>query len=219
MEIVVNGVRISYEVAGTGAPMLLCHGNGADHTVFDRFAHALSDRYTLYMPDSRGHGASQPVDELHYTDMADDMAAFITALGLEKPVMYGLSDGGIIGLMLAIRHPDMLSKLVISGANTAPSGLRLGVRLAIGRMYRRQPTGMLRMVLREPHITRRELGTIRVPTLVLAGQKDIIRKRHTLAIAKAIPGAQVRILPGEGHVSYIEHSDRAYGYMKDFLQA
>lgn len=219
MEITVNGVRIFYEVMGKGEPMLLCHGNGADHTVFDQFAEALASRYTLYMPDSRGHGKSEPIDDLHYADMADDMAAFISTLGLNKPIFYGVSDGGIIGLLLAIKHPDMLSKLIVSGANTMPSGLKTSAHFAIWRMYMRSQTGMLRMILKEPHISQQKLHTIHIPTLVLAGEKDIVRKRHSQAFTRAIPSAILHILPGEGHVSYIEHSDKAYAHMKDFLDA
>jgi pimeloyl-ACP methyl ester carboxylesterase len=96
----------------------------------------LGEKFTVYAIDSRGHGKSSRVKTLHYADMAEDIAAFIEALGLEKPMFYGFSDGGVIGLLLAINHPGLLSRLASSGANMNPESLSKGFLLFVRAMYR-----------------------------------------------------------------------------------
>lgn len=183
----VNGTKIYYEVQGSGAPILLCHGNGEDHTIFDRLAAALAPNFTVYLPDTRGHGKSEPVPVLHYSDMAEDMAALIEALGLQKPVFYGFSDGGILGLLLASRYPGLLSRLAVSGANFAPDGLRHSTHLRLALRDFFLPDPLLDVMLREPCLTREDLAKIDVPTLVMAGEHDLIRPEHTRTLAQSIP--------------------------------
>ena len=123
--VAVNGVTLHYAVAGQGRPVILVHGNGESHAMFHReMAQLAAAGYWVYAPDSRGHGANDPLAEYHYADMAEDMYHFIRALGLEKPCFYGFSDGGIVGLLLALRHPDALSALAVSGANLTPEGVQ-----------------------------------------------------------------------------------------------
>ncbi|MBQ6023686.1 MAG: alpha/beta hydrolase, partial [Clostridia bacterium] len=88
MHITVNGVRLYYEVTGAGKPLVMAHCNSMDHKIFRRAVKVLSQRFTVYCPDSRDHGRSEKVKTLHYEDMAEDMYRFITALELEKPVFY-----------------------------------------------------------------------------------------------------------------------------------
>jgi pimeloyl-ACP methyl ester carboxylesterase len=125
MYIKVNGIELFYEKYGSGNPIVLLHGNGEDHTIFDVLVLQLSQHHTVYAIDSRGHGKSSSVKSLDYRVMMEDIAAFITKLGIENAMLYGFSDGGIIGLLLAIEHPSMLSKLIISGANTHPGGIKI----------------------------------------------------------------------------------------------
>lgn len=217
MFVTVNGIQLYYEVAGQGPAMLLLHGNGEDHTTFDVLAKRLESRYTLYMPDSRGHGQSSPVPHLTYDEMAMDAAAFIRQLGLERPVVLGFSDGGIVALLLACRCPDLVGKLVVCGANRTPKGLRAGTRRAIRLANLLHHSDKLDLMLQQPHITDKMLGAITAPTLVLAGEKDMILPQETRAIARAIPGARLLVLPGEDHGSYVEHSDTVWLAMKPFL--
>ena len=86
MKITVNNVELFYEVAGSGTPLVMVHGNGEDHTVFDKAAELLSQHFTCYLLDSRGHGSSQKVSEFHYDDMAEDVYQFIQALHLEHVI-------------------------------------------------------------------------------------------------------------------------------------
>ena len=90
----VNGVSLHYAVVGEGKPVVLVHGNGETHDLFDTEIRQLVEAgYKVYAPDSRGHGANLPLSEYHYADMAEDIYQFIQALDLDKPGYYGHSDG------------------------------------------------------------------------------------------------------------------------------
>ena len=218
MFIKVNDLKLYYEKTGGGQPILLLHGNGEDHTIFDRLTRRLAKKYTVYAVDSRGHGKSDRVPFYHYEEMASDIAAFIRQLGLEKPWLCGFSDGGILGLLVALRHPGLLGKLVICGANLDPQGTKPRALLAAKLNYRLFHDERVGMMLREPHISLSELRALSLPVLVLAGSKDLIRPEHTRAIAGAIPGARLLILPGESHGSYVVHSDLLFAAMQTFLE-
>ena len=102
MTVNVNGVELYVEKTGQGPPLVMVHGNGEDHSIFREAAAVLGACHTCYCPDSRGHGASTPVTELHYADMARDAVALMEALDLRDVTFVGFSDGGIVGL---IRRP------------------------------------------------------------------------------------------------------------------
>ena len=200
----VNGIELYYEVKGNGRPLLMVHGNGEDHTIFDEASEILKDRFTVYLVDSRDHGQSTKVSDLHYSDMADDLLVFLNDLDLKDVTFYGFSDGGILGLLLA-QKTDRISRLIVSGANMTPNGVKGWLKTVIKIMYFFNKDGKLRMMLREPNITAEELSSIKVPTTVIAGEKDLVIRKETEAIAAAIPGSKLRIIKGEGHGSYIVH--------------
>ena len=131
----VNGVRLFYEQYGSGSPLILVHGNGEDHTIFDEAVEMLSCRFTCYAVDSRGHGRSVYRGAFHYRDMAADYLAFMEALDLSDVTFLGFSDGGIIGL-LAASQTDRISNLITCGANTSPQGVKNGFRLTISLVNR-----------------------------------------------------------------------------------
>ena len=200
----VNGIELYYEVKGNGRPLLMVHGNGEDHTIFDEASEILKDRFTVYLIDSRDHGQSTKVSDLHYSDMADDLLVFLNDLDLKDVTFYGFSDGGILGLLLA-QKTDRISRLIVSGANMTPNGVKGWLKTVIKIMYFFNKDGKLRMMLKEPNITAEELSSIKVPTTVIAGEKDLVIRKETEAIAAAIPGSKLRIIKGEGHGSYIVH--------------
>lgn len=201
MKISVNGIDMYYEKCGVGRPLILVHGNSMDHREFDSSIWLLRRYFTVYMVDSRSHGLSSKVDELHYTDMADDMVAFMDQLDLSDVVYFGHSDGAIIGLLAAMRT-DRIGRLIAGSANLTPKGVASWLRLIIRAMYAVTKDTKMLMMLTEPDITVAELGTIKTPTVVVAGDKDIVCEKETRIIADSIPGAKLRILEGEGHVSY-----------------
>ena len=217
MYIQLNGQIIYYEKSGEGSPVILVHGNKETHKIFDVLIPELSKEHTVYALDSRGHGLSASVSTFHYTDMAEDIIAFVHALDLVKPAFYGFSDGGIIGLIAAYKRPFLFSSLIVSGANLTPRGLKLSTRLPIRLLYLKNKDPLTALMLKEPHIKKSDLGKITTPTLVLAGSKDIVKKRETKRIASSIPDAVLKILPGETHFSYVVHSPKLFPVLNEFL--
>lgn len=213
----VNGIKLFYEKRGSGRPIVMVHGNGEDHTIFDRASVSLATRCCVYCVDSRCHGRSEDTDELHYADMAADVVAFLEALDLRDVVFYGFSDGGIVGLMAA-PQTERITTLIVSGANTSPKAVKLWLRalMVLGRVITKDKK--IRLMLTEPHITDDELGRIRARTLVLAGSGDLIPEWETRHIAAAVPGAEMKILPGEDHGSYIIHSVKIAALIREFLR-
>lgn len=217
MYIHINRQILFYEKTGEGYPLLLLHGNGEDHTIFDALIPLLEQTHTVYAIDSRGHGASNPTEEYSYPGMADDIAQLITSLEIQSPILYGFSDGGIIGLLLALYYPGLVGRLIISGANLNPHGMKRTFLHKIKQHYKKSKSPLDRMMLEEPDIDPALLSRITIPVLVLAGEHDIIRLAHTKQIAGGLANAQLKIIPGEDHGSYIIHSDKLYPYIRDFI--
>lgn len=218
MYAIVNGLKLFYHKEGSGRPVILLHGNGEDHTIFDVAIRDLARSYTVYALDSRSHGKSDPVPTLTYREMAEDVAAFIRQQGLEKPALVGFSDGGVVALLVALRWPDLPGKLVVAGANMTPAGIKQPWRTLMRVQNRISPDPKLDLMLTQPHLAGWQLTGITAPTLVLAGEKDLIDETQTRRIARSIPGAKLLILPGETHGSYVVHSDKLYPAMANFLR-
>ena len=213
----VNGISMYYEVSGSGEPVILIHGNSETHDIFDVLVKDLSETHQVFSVDSRCHGQSSSMKgRITYDMMTDDYIAFIRTLGIEKPIVYGFSDGGIIGLKIAIKEPYLLKSLIISGANLNPGGLSLSSRIG---MWPRAILGnrLYQMMLREPDIKPSELASIRIPVVVLAGENDCVKGRHTIEIAEAIPDSTLELIPGEDHGSYIIHSRKLYPIIAKYL--
>ena len=213
----INGIDLYYEKSGGGRPLVMVHGNGEDHTIFDEAVRELRSEYCCYCVDSRCHGRSSDTAELHYRDMAADMIAFLEALDLRDVIFYGFSDGGIIGLMAAARS-ERITTLIVSGANTSPKAVKWWLRplIAAGKLVTKDKK--LKLMLDEPDIDDAELGGIRASTLVLAGSRDLIPEKETRHIAAAVPGAELQILKGEDHGSYIVHSTKIAGLIRGFAR-
>ena len=173
--------------------MILLHGNGEDHSIFAETAEILKEHFAVYMPDTRGHGRSEGVEEYHYADMAEDLRELIRALGLERPLLCGFSDG------------------------VTPKGMKTRWYRLFQKEYQRTGDAKLKLMLREPHITAEQLARIRIPVLVTAGSRDLIRRRETERIAAGIPGSRLKILKGEDHGSYIVHCGKLAELLVDFF--
>lgn len=212
----VNGITLAYTKTGTGKPLILVHGNGEEHSIFDKTVDVLKEHFTCYCLDSRGHGESTPVEEYHYQDMADDVDAFIQALGLTEVTFCGFSDGGIIGLLLAMQNKE-IKNLIVCGANMTPPGVKWQVLAIMRVMYAFKKDPKVALMISEPDIKEEELAQITAKTLVLAGENDLIRHAHTKKIAAAIPGSTLRLIRGEGHGSYIVHSEKLGMVLKKWM--
>ncbi len=201
-------VHIYYEKYGSGQPIILLHGNGEDHTIFAQSIALLEKHFTVYAIDSREHGKSSAVSELHYEEMAEDIYEFICKLQIEMPIVYGFSDGGIVALLLEINHPNLLSQMVISGVNTQPEGIKARWLLVFKLAYFFTRSAQMKLMLTEPDISSEMLQKIRIPVAVTAGSKDVIKQSHIREIAKDIPNSRLEIFQGETHDSYVIGSER-----------
>ena len=214
----VNNTNLYHEKYGAGRPLLLLHGNGETHKIFDKATPLLAEHFTVYAIDSRGHGQSDAVMEYHYDDFAEDIRCFINDLKLERPILYGFSDGGIVGLLLAAKYPQLLSQIIISGANITPDGIRAGWLKLFRFINAIVKDPKITMMLKEPNITAEMLGCIVIPTTVLAGSRDMVKQNHTQYIADNIPNSKLHILMGEGHGSYVLHSTKIVKLILDAIK-
>lgn len=217
MYLEVNSVRIFYEQSGKGSPVLLLHGNGGSHKTFEKLLPKLSKHHTVYAIDSRCHGNSQKDCPISYEAMADDVYAFIKELHLEKTMLYGFSDGGIVGLLLAAKHPDLLSRLAVSGVNISPFGLKPLKLVSYAVAYAAGRDKKIKMMLREPNIPTSALQAIQIPVLLLAGSNDLIKRGHLKLIASSLPHCSLNILQGETHGSYVHNADKLYPLLEGFF--
>lgn len=217
MNINVNDINLYYEIYGKGTPIILVHGNGETHQIFDVLIDKLKDNYTVYAVDSRCHGKSQKTEKISYELMAQDMIEFIKKLKINKPIFYGFSDGGIIGLLIAIKEPKLLSKLIVSGANLNPNGISKVILILSKIVYFITRNKLIRMMVKEPNISIKDLEKINIPTYVLAGKKDVIKEEHTRLIAENIKNSTLEIVPKENHSSYIVHSEKIYNIIKKYI--
>jgi len=213
----VNGIEMYYETYGSGEPLLLIHGNGqsiADvHFQIAQFAHG----YRVIVTDSRAHGKSGlGTDRLTYMQMMEDYNALLEQLNVTGAHVVGWSDGGIQALLLAIHHPDKVAKMAIMGANLRPDqtainawvpGLLQPLSDMVDEMISSNDSSedwqhsrqLLDLLMTQPDIPLESLQQIKAPVLVIAGDKDIIRARHTLEIFENLPNAHLAILPGQTH--------------------
>jgi len=214
-----DGARIYYETYGNGRPVLVLHGGLGSIELMSFQIRALAKSHFVIAPDSRGHGRSSDSNApLSYGLMSDDMLGVINQLKLDRVDVVGWSDGAIIGLDLAMRHPNRVNRLVAISANFDVSGLMgsssntessdtevppppLRYRLLAPdpahwpMIYRK----VVEMWQTQPHYTISDLSQIEALTLVIAGESDIVRRDHTDQLAKAIPKSQEFIVQGVGH--------------------
>lgn len=217
MNIRVNNVNLNYEEYGSGKPIILLHGNSESLDIFDKLIKNLQNNYKVYAIDSRCHGKSEKAKDISYELMANDVIEFIKLLNIQKPILYGFSDGGIIGLLIAIKEPELLSKLIISGANLNPNVLSKTMLIFIKITYFFTRNKLFKMMIHEPNITKNQLTNINIPTVVLAGEKDIVKYEHSKLIADNIKNGVLEIIPNENHGSYIIHSEKLYKIIKKYL--
>lgn len=195
--------RMYYEKTGQGEPLIMLHGNGESHEIFAQAVEVLKEHFTVYLPDTRGHGKSDRVDTLHYEDMAGDLREFITRNGLEKPVVYGFSDGGITALLLCIQNPSLIKHAIVSGVNVNPKGIKPFWLNLFRLIHFLKPSEEFALMLREPDITQEMLSAITEPVDILGGSRDMISGSHMKQIASAIPQGSYTELKGETHSSYV----------------
>lgn len=216
-----RGFRMYYETYGKGEPLLIVHGNGGSINNFLYQIPFFSQHYKVILADSRAQGKSVDTkDSLSYEMITDDLNALLDTLHLDSCYVIGWSDGGIEGLMLAIHHPEKVKKLAVTGANLSPDTSAVDAfayNWAIGENASLQSKTktpevknqikLAHLLSYEPHIPLTQLKTISCPTLVIGGDHDVIRPKHTMLIAGNIPNSALWILPQSGHSTPIFYKD------------
>jgi len=210
-----DGIKLYYEVYGSGDPLLVIHGNGGSIADLGAQIGHFRARYKVIAMDSRDQGRSgNSPDALTYEKMTDDLAALIDHLKAGPVNVLGWSDGGIEALLLGIRHPAKVKKIVSMAANLNPStdaiypeviGLVKTMLDGVPAADRNKPEAQRElkvtgMMLREPNIPLKALESLKAPTLVLAGDHDVIRDEHTVAIYQHIPNSALAIFPNSTHM-------------------
>ena len=215
----VNGVDIFYAAEGIGKPVILLHGNGGSHNDLETTQRELAQAgYMVYALDSRGQGANPRLPEYHYKDMASDVYEFIQQKGLEKPAVFGFSDGGNIALQLEVMYPGTLGAIVTGGANIFVEGSLIP---SFEKELLAQPSTepLVIMLQTEPNMTVEEIKTIGCPALIMSGEHDLIAADHTRLIGENIPNGEARIIAGEDHGSYICNSPKLAPLLLEFFES
>jgi len=218
MEICVNGITLFYEKHGKGAPLILLHGNGEDHHIFDKLSEKLQNNFTLYAIDSRNHGKSEKTDDFSYETMTEDVFAFCTAFSIEKAYFLGFSDGAIISLFLAFTHPEKIKKMALLGVNLFPSDFTEENMAFIQDMYEQTKDPLFYLMMKEPNIDILRLKEIDLPTLLIAAENDLFRPELYPESEEAFPNASLLIMEGHEHDSYIIENDMLYPDLISFFE-
>ena len=234
----VNGIKIWYASFGRGEPVLLIHGGLANSAYWGHQVRALQKHYRVVVMDSRGHGRSSRNEQPYgYDLMASDVLALMDHLGINKAAIVGWSDGAIIGLDIAMHHPERVSRLFAFAANSDPSGVADIAKSDVfnayieraGEEYKRlSPTPteyksfveqITKMWETQPNWTEADLAAIKVPTWIVdADHDEAIKRENTEFMAAHIPGAGLLIQPNVSHFSFMQDPEQFTNDVLHFLE-
>lgn len=201
---------IYYEIIGQGFPIVCLHGNGEDHHIFDELVNVLSNEYQLILIDSRYHGKSIHQGKLSYHRMMEDVIGVINELKIEEYDVIGFSDGAIISLLIGM-NDSRLKHIISMGANTKPKMIKGLYRLMLYLQWicllpfciynkkARLTWKLLHLMMKEPQIEYSSLEKVKIPTLVMAGEFDMIKENDTKKIGESLPYGVVKIIKGGNH--------------------
>jgi pimeloyl-ACP methyl ester carboxylesterase len=222
----IHGHKIYYAVRGSGPTLVFLHGGGdsGEHSFMRQFD-VFAEHHHIVAPDQVGQGRTPDVSgPLSYTAMMEDTAELLRKLKLRQVDVVGFSDGGILALMLAVRHPEMVRRLVISGVNISPEGLRpedldelratqipkpKTIDEKLARLWLTSPT--------EEELNVGLLSKITQPVMLISGDRDAITLEHTLDIFHALPDAELCVLPGTDHATFSGRAEWLNPIMSAFL--
>lgn len=231
----VNGVRTWYDAHGEGEPLVLLHPGLSDSRGFGPNLEALAARFRTYTPERRGHGHTPDVGPISFELMADDTIHFIERVVGGPARVLGCSDGAIVALLVALRRPDLVSRLVFVAGVFHYDGWLPGVidssaetpdfmAASYGEV---SPDGadhfpvvvekLAQMHLTEPALTTSDLSRITSRTLVMMGDDDEVKLEHALALYRRLPIAELAIIPGTSHGLLMEKAGLCNAVILDFL--
>jgi pimeloyl-ACP methyl ester carboxylesterase len=235
----VNGIKIWYAMFGHGEPVILLHGGLANSNYWGNQVPVLAKYYQVIVMDSRGHGRSSRDERpFGYELMASDVVGLMDYLKIRKAAIVGWSDGAILGLVIAIRHPERLTKLFAFGANSDPSAVKDDLvespvfKACLARTekeYRQlSPTPdqyesfrdqLSKMQATQPNFSAEQLRAINVPTWIVDGDhEEAIKRENTLFMADQIPGSGLLLQPGVSHFSFLQDPEQCNSDLLHFLQ-
>jgi len=207
----VNGMRLYYEVSGAGEPLIVLHGAYMSIPSMGQIVPLLAKTHRVYALELQGHGRTADIDRpITYQNLADDVAAFMNAVGLRRADVFGYSMGAAAGLQLAIRHPEKVRKLVAASVAYDAAGLQPAMRAmipqmtvdmfagtALERAWRKlapNPDGFRDVVRKlialehEPMAWEADVRALRSPVLIVAGDADVTTLEHTVAMFRLVGG-------------------------------
>lgn len=220
----IRGIKIYAEEYGKGEPLLMIHGNGGSINSMKKIIPFFSAKYKVIVADSRAQGKSvDNGDSLSFEMIADDEAALLNAMHIDSVYVIGASDGGIIALVLAMRHPEKVKKLAETGADLVPDSTAIAIVPAswekekkfseenknkvFASAEEKNHYKVKMMDWQQPNIPFSALRSIQCPSLVISGDHDMFTIDHAVQIYKNIPKAYLWILPNSGHGTLREHTD------------
>ncbi len=216
----IQGIQYYVETYGSGKPLILLHGNGGSIASMSSIIPYFSKKYQVITIDSRAQGKSiDTQDSLSFEMIADDVSGLLEKLKITKTDIIGWSDGGIVALEMAIRHPKQVNKLAVTGANITPDSTAFakGIWLDDKRYYdsvkniprttpaEKKAWKLFLLDWNQPNISLEELHHIAAPSLIICGDHDLISLEHTIKIFRNIPQAQLWVVPNSSHGTLIEH--------------
>jgi pimeloyl-ACP methyl ester carboxylesterase len=227
--IAVNNTRLYYEESGKGAPLLLLHGGFGSANDFEKITGELATRFRVIAPDSPGHGRSEQADSLSYSLLADYFSHLIDKLELDSVYVLGWSDGGNTALLLAANRPDKVKKVMVCGANAAFNGytaeaLDFFEHLSPGYIETEMTAWLDTYQQQSPHgerwekyindvkkmwsqtviIDEDQLKKIRARTIVVLGDRDLVRLEHGIYIYRTVVNSEFCVLPNTSHFMFAE---------------
>jgi pimeloyl-ACP methyl ester carboxylesterase len=234
----VNGIKIWYAVFGGGEPVVLLHGGLANANYWGDQVRALERHYQVIVMDSRGHGRStRDGTPFGYDLLASDVIRLMDFLKISKAAVVGWSDGAILGLHIAMQHPERISKLFAFAANSDPSGVadiahspvfnafiahaetEYATLSITPREFKPFVAQIEKMWASQPKWTAAQLEKIRVPTWIVDGDHDeAIKRVNTEFMAAHIPGAGLLLQPQVSHFSFLQDPQQFNADLMHFLE-
>lgn len=229
----IKGIKIYYEEYGQGMPLLLLSGGGLNRSIkdFNQSIPTLANKYRVIAPDTPGQGRSEQTDSLSYSMLTDFMSELVDAMELDSVYVMGLSDGGIVSLMLASQRPDKVKKIIAVGANNGTRGFVIpeGVPLDSFKIpsvdhwakyhkediewynslspkkdWRRMAQNLNLMWYGKEYFSMHVYDNIKIPTMIVLGDRDDISLEHGLEMYRLISNSQYCVLPNTTHEVFAE---------------
>lgn len=197
-------VKMHYQVYGNGKKaLILIHGNGGNVNSLKKAAQYLANDYTVYVTESRAHGQSSDPGVISYELMAKDTFEFAKAMGIEKPIIMGHSDGAITAIAIAANYPDFPGAIIACGANSRPSTFWPYFPAGVFVKNVLKKDKLNDMMLTQPDFTEEYLSKIQCPSYIVCGEFDIMMLSDTVYLHENIKNSDMAIIKNANHGSYI----------------